>query len=361
MSKKKIAFFQEDLGPGGIQKSLFNLLRNLDYNRVDVTLFLFEEGCFYEGELPKALQVIVLPKPPSFYRFLPFDLARRLWKMDWAKYGPFDLVADFNSYQFSCASGALGVPAKKRVLWIHNNVEIKLRNEWKYRVLWYFFHGKQKYFDAFIPCSAALIEPFMRVSAQKKEYCVIANYIDVEEIKRKQLEESALPKDFDPDAVNFTALGRLCHQKGYDIMIRIFAAACSERDDLHLYIIGDGPDREVLAEQAEREAPGKIHFLGAKSNPYAVMSRMDAFLSTSRYEGQPLNIEEARVIGLPLYCSKNLEAYSQGLTGFSEEELIRIISCAEKQPKQPDDLHEYNQRILDSIYNLADIQETRKP
>ena len=45
MDKKRIAFFQEDLGPGGIQKSLFNLLRNLDYDRVDAELFgLFSEN-----------------------------------------------------------------------------------------------------------------------------------------------------------------------------------------------------------------------------------------------------------------------------------------------------------------------------
>ncbi|MBR0392822.1 MAG: glycosyltransferase [Oscillospiraceae bacterium] len=355
MSRKRIAFFQEDLGPGGIQKSLFNLLRNLDYSRVDATLFLFEEGCFFEGELPPELQIRVLPKPPSFCRFLPFDFAEKLWKVNWEQYGEFDLAADFNSYQFSCAAGTLGVKAGKRVLWIHNDVEIKLRNEWKYRVLWHFFHGKQKRFDAFIPCSAALIEPFKRASGQtEKEYRVIANYIDVSEIRRKQTEEAELPECFHPDAVNFTALGRLCHQKGYDIMIRLFAAACRDRKDLHLYIIGDGPDREALEAQAEREAAGQIHFLGARSNPYAVMSRMDAFLSTSRYEGQPLNIEEARVIGLPLYCSKNLEAYSEGLTGFNEDELIRAISRAQKQPKQPDDLLDYNRRILESIYRLAE-------
>ncbi len=355
MTKKRIAFFQEDLGPGGIQKSLFNLLRNLDYDRVDVTLFLFEEGCFFEGELPRELRICVLPKPPSSFRFIPFNHARKLWRVNWEQYGKFDLAADFNSYQFSCAAGALGVQADRRVLWIHNNVEIKLQNEWKYRILWHFFYDKQKYFDVFIPCSAALIEPFKRASGQtEKEYRVIANYIDVSEIRRKQAEEAVLPQEFDPNAVNFTALGRLCHQKGYDIMIRVFAAACRERNDLHLYIIGDGPDREALEGQAEREAPGKIHFLGAKNNPYALMNRMDAFLSTSRYEGQPLNIEEARVIGLPLYCSNNLEAYSEGLAGLEEENLICAIAHAEKQPKQPDDLLEYNQKILKSIYALAE-------
>ena len=51
--KKRIAFFQDNLSAGGIQKSLFNLLRNLDYDRVDVTLFLFQEGCFFTGSLPE--------------------------------------------------------------------------------------------------------------------------------------------------------------------------------------------------------------------------------------------------------------------------------------------------------------------
>ena len=79
---------------------------------------------------------------------------------------------------------------------------------------------------------------------------------------------------------------------------------------------------------------------------------MDAFLSTSRYEGQPLNIEEARAIGLPLYCTKNLEQYSEGLQGYEPEELLQAIVNAKKQPKKPDDLEEYNREILEKIYNL---------
>ena len=348
--KKRIAFFQDDLlGPGGIQKSLFNLLHNLDYDQVDVTLFLFEEGCYFPGGLPKELTVVIAPKPPRVCSFMPFDMARRFWKHDWEQYGEFDLAADFNSYQFACAAGALGVQAEKRVMWIHNNVEIKLENEWKYRVLWHFFKGKLHRFDGFVPCSPALKEPFRRLSGcRDAEFRVIANYI-----RRKQAEDPAvLPAD--GDAVNFVALGRLCHQKGYDIMIPLFARCCRERDDLALYIIGDGPDRETLAQLAEREAPGKIHLLGQQSNPYAIMDRMDAFLSTSRYEGQPLNIEEAKAIGLPVYCTKNLEQYTEAVHGLEEAELRQAILTAEKQPKHPDDLEEYNRIILESIYALAE-------
>ena len=353
MNKKKIAFFQEDLGPGGIQKSLFNLLRNLDYDRADAELFLFEEGCFFEGRLPDALKVHVLPPPPRAYSFMPFRTAQKLWKVDWEQYGEYDLAADFNSYQFACAAGTLGVRAKKRVMWIHNNVEIKQANEWKYRVLWHYFRGKFPLYDGFVPCSPALWEPFARLSGRSDaEHRVIANYIDVAEIRRKETEAANLPQGLEK-TVNFAALGKLCHQKGYDLMIPLFAACCREREDLRLFIIGDGPDRTALEQLAQQEAPGRIIFLGARPNPYAVLSRMDAFLSTSRYEGQPLNIEEARVVGLPIYCSKNLEQYSEGLQGMEEAELKTAICTAQKAPKHPDDLTEYNNRVLESIYALC--------
>ena len=358
MRKKRIAFFQEDLGPGGIQKSLFNLLRNLDYGRVDAELFLFEEGCFYEGGLPQELTVHVLKRPPRICSFLPFETAEKLWHPDWEQYGEYDLAADFNSYQFSCAAGALGVKAKKRVMWIHNNVEIKQRNEWKYRVLWYFFKGKFSRFDGFVPCSPALEEPFRRLSGQTSaEYRVIANYIDVSEIRRKQREPLAekLIAEIDENQVNFVALGRLSHQKGYDIMIPLFARCCRERDDLHLFIMGDGPERETLQQLIAQEAPGRIHLLGQQSNPYAIMNRMDAFFSTSRYEGQPLNIEEAKVIGLPIYCTRNLEQYTEEVQGMEESELESAILRAQKVPKQPDDLEEYNRRVLERIYQLAEL------
>ena len=83
------------------------------------------------------------------------------------------------------------------------------------------------------------------------------------------------------------------------------------------------------------------------------MNRMDAFISTSRYEGQPLNIMEAMVVGLPLYCSKNLENYTEGLEG--REDISKALIDARKEEKRPDNLEAYNKRILNNIAKLADF------
>ncbi len=349
---KKIAIFQSELGVGGIQKSLVNLLRAIDYDRVQVDLYLSKDERFWQIEFPEKLNIYYLKPTPRICSFIPFDMAKRVLRYDFSPGVEYDLAIDFNSYQCSCAVGALTVPAKYRVMWIHNDVRVKLANEWKYRILWFFFRQKFRYYDEFVPVSRALIEPFMEMSGVRDgKYRVIQNVINVAEIHEKERED---PPDLELDGncMNFVALGRLCHQKGYDIMLGDFAAACRRRDDLRLYIIGDGPDEAALKAQAAQLGIGdKVCFLGRRSNPYCYMARMDAFISTSRYEGQPLNIMEAMAVGLPLYCTKNLESYTEGLKGC--ENMAEALAAAQKQEKKPDDLIEYNQKILNSIYELA--------
>lgn len=350
--KKKIALFQNDLGVGGIQKSLVNLLQNFDYERFDVDLYLSERSDFWDVTFPAGVTVRYLEPVPRLWSFLPFDLGSKAVRFSFPAGLRYDLAADFNSYQFSCAAACLQAPARRRVMWIHNDVGVKYRNEWKYRVLWRAFRGKLRHFDGFVPVSRALIAPFERLSGvTDKPFTVIPNYIDVKQIRQKAAEEPA-GLSLSADCLNFVALGRLCHQKGYDLMLEAFAAACRTRRDLRLYILGDGPDRQALEQQAkDLGLDGKAIFLGNQPNPYAYMARMDAFVSTSRYEGQPLNIMEARAVGLPLYCTKNLEAYSEDLRGYAD--IAAALAGARKEPKRPDGLEAYNRKILDAVAALA--------
>ena len=348
----RLAFFQNDLDMGGIQRSLVNLLRNLDYSRFSVDLYLAEKTEFWTCDFPKDLTIRYLKPVPRHCSFLPFEAALRRIRFDFPPGVTYDLAVDFNSYQCACAVGALTVPARRRVMWIHNDVRVKLQNEWKYRLLWRLFRGKFRYFDGFVPVSEALIEPFQTVSGVRdKPFTVIQNYIDVGEIRRKMAEE---PEDLELDegCLNLVTLGRLCHQKGYDIMLKIFAEAHKKRPDLRLYLIGDGPERAALESLADDlDVYEEVVFLGSRPNPFCYMARMDGFVSTSRYEGQPLNLMEAMAVGLPLYCSKNLEKYTEGLRGY--EDLTSALVSAQKQEKHPDDLAAYNRRILEELAALA--------
>ena len=350
---KRIAFFQDNLDVGGIQKSIMNLLMNFDYAHYEVDLYLSESKRFWDVSFPPQLHIKYLRPIPRIFSFMPFDAARKLISLDFSDVKePYDVAIDFNSYQFSCALGALTVPAKRRVMWIHNNVSVKLENEWKYRVLWHNFKDKFKYYDEFVGVSKGVIGPFQECSAMyDKPFTVIQNTIDTGEIYRGAAEET----DFtvDPDKLNLVAIGRLCHQKGYDIMLEQMQRLVELRQDVHLYIIGDGDKRLML--EYQRDSLGLtdyVTFLGQKKNPFVYMDKMDAFVSTSRYEGQPLNVMEAKALGLPLYCTKNLEIYSEGLKGY--EDIVQALAAAKKTEKQRDDLREYNAEIIRRIGRLAD-------
>lgn len=374
---KRIAVFQQDLGIGGIQKSLRNLLNRPELSELSVDLFLFQKGNGWGREaaalFPSNVHVYYLPPAPPVCKYIPFDMAlSRLIPILTASFPAgvsYDAAIDFNSYQPECAAGAICIPAERRVAWVHNDVEIKLKNEWKYRVLHRFFQGKFKYFDHYVCVSEGIVPPFRRANGKYLNpdagISVIPNVIDTAEIFSAVKEPLTEPLP-DPGCMNFVALGRLCHQKGYDLLLSAFqkaqklrlarTAAEPERyPPLRLYLIGDGPDREKLKKQAasldllEPDRP-QVFFLGSRANPFSIMNRMDAFVSTSRYEGQGMNILEAKAVGLPVYCTKNLEPYVDGLTGY--EDITAVLAFAEKQPHSPDPLCAYNQSILSSFLNL---------
>lgn len=350
---KRIAFFQDNLDVGGIQKSIINLLRGFDYERYEVDLYLSEKKSFWNAELPEKLHVRYLRPIPRVFSFLPFDVGRKLVSLDFSDVTePYDLAIDYNSYQFSCALGALTVPAKRRVMWVHNDVLIKLENEWKYQILWNFFKDKFKYYDGFVGVSKGVIEPFKEASGMyDKEYTVIPNSIDTAEIFEKVNEST----DFsvDEDKLNFVALGRLCHQKAYDVMLDEFARLVRMRDDVHLYIIGDGDKRLML--EYQRDSLGLtdyVTFLGQKTNPFVYLEKMDALVSTSRYEGQGMNFMEARALGLPQICPHHLEQYCEGLVGV--DDIAEAMARTVRREKHRDDLREYNEAIRERVQRLAE-------
>lgn len=348
---KKIAFFQSDLNVGGIQKSIITLLNNLDDSLYEVDLFLFSEADFFEKHLPENVRIIRMKPFPKYTKLFPFSLVRKLYGKTFASHGQtYDVAVDFNSYWHECSVGAVSVPAKKRVMWIHNDVEKKLAEDPKYRMLWRAFKTKFRYFDEFAAVSAGIIPGFRRAADVHSQKIVpIPNFIDTTEIFEKSRETIHL--EVDPTKVNLISVGRLCHQKGYDLLIDAYAKVLSQRKDLHLYLIGDGPDRKELEQQITRLGIGEhITLLGNQPNPFPYEKRMDAFVLTSRYEGQGIVLWEAKCLGLQILMTKNLEKYNKGIAGCSD--ITEAMLHVQKQVKKEDPLEEYNADIRSAVEGL---------
>lgn len=348
---KKIAIFQRDMSIGGIQRSLLNMLTNMDLSCYEVDLFLFAEPEICDIEELQNVNLHILR--PLFYlnRIIRFDVLKKMLTYDLPD-KEYDLAIDFNSYSNECALCTLEVNAKKRIMWIHNDVKIEHKNSQKYRILWSRFKNKFRYFDEFVAVSHGIVEPFREMTGiQDKKITVIPNSINTLQLIQKSREEI----DFrvEPDITNFIFVGRFNHQKGIDILLDYFARAVEKRHDIHLYLLGSGPEELKISQQIETQNLGDfVTILDAVENPYPYMAQMDALVLTSRHEGQGMVLWEAKALGLDLIFEKHLEKYNEVLEGCSDIE--NAIINQKKHVKQLDSLDYYNLKIKNSLYDLFD-------
>lgn len=344
---KKIAIFQDNLGLGGIQRSLINLLNNIDCTKYHIDLYLFSHEEFFDVELPKEVNLIYKKVFFKGNKFVPFSIIKKLYKNDIKE--SYDVAIDFNSYKQETAFYAATVKAKKRYILIHNDIVLKQKNEWKYKVLFNLFKSKYQYFDAYIGVSRGALNSLNIALGKKKQAgFVLPNIIDTKEIKKKMTEKT----DYKVDSsyYNLVTMGRLCHQKGFDILIDMIAKV--KRKDLRLYIIGNGPDEVKLAKRIHKhKLEDKVFLLGAHKNPFPIMAKMDGFILTSRYEGQGMVILEAKSVGLKLFISKHLEKYNEGIKG--HKNLIKEIEKAKRTSKSFDSLKAYNENILSQFDKIV--------
>jgi glycosyltransferase involved in cell wall biosynthesis len=343
----RIAVFQSDLNCGGIQKALLNLLNHLDPEKYDIDLFLYRRGNFFGYRFGENVHPVFLNRAFPLLKYLPFPLAFSLYKPPVDLNREYDAAVDFNGFWHECAIGALKVRAKKRILWLHSDVEGKLRCEPRYRAAWVLGRAKYRRFSELAAVSQGVKDSFLRRAGRAGwKITVVQNTIDTDEIQWKAQQPCGLRVD--PARYNFVSVGRLSREKGYDILLKEFARAAARRNSLSLYLIGGGPEEAALKRQAESLGlKGRIVFLGSRPNPFPFEKQMDGFVLASRYEGQGLVLREAQALGLAIVIPKSLESCNPDLAG--AENLADAMCAAVKKEKVPRDFTEYNAEILRRI------------
>jgi len=102
------------------------------------------------------------------------------------------------------------------------------------------------------------------------------------------------------DSQIILGVGRLDPAKGFDRLVEAFARIANGHPRWKLVIVGDGPQRRVLALEAVRHGLGaRVELPGRVPDPADWYDRATLFALPSRYEGFPNALLEAMAHGLP--------------------------------------------------------------
>ncbi len=129
-------------------------------------------------------------------------------------------------------------------------------------------------------------------------------------------------------------VGRLIPRKGTDYLARIAPQVLKNHTDWKWYVLGDGEDREMLLRTArENGLEERLLLPGTVSDVDRYLERARLFVMTSRQEGLPMCLLEAKTNRLPCVSfdirTGPGEIISEGVNGY----LIPPFDCEEMEKK----------------------------
>ena len=334
--KKKVLFLLEAFDKGGIEKVTLDIVNNLDPEKYDITVQTFWYGGHCQNQVKSHIKVI-----PFFFRryvrgiirliaYLPPKLLYQLFV-----HGKYDIeIACSDGGAAKVISGSTN-PHSRKICWVHMDV-VERGSKLKEFVDAKTANRIYSRFDLIVPVSEACKIKFETKFGCNYPIQVVRNPMPVADILRKS---NAFQPDFSRRETTFVCIGRLVEQKGFDRLIHVaYDLKTKLSRPFHIYIIGDGPERETLETTiSDLDLNNEITMLGFKDNPYPYLKQADWFLLPSRDEAFPLVVGESLIVGTPViatdcsgvrewlkndYYGKVLSNSSKGILSGMEQVLI---------------------------------------
>lgn len=296
---KKILFMIPDLAGGGAEKVLVNLVNNMDRKKFDITVkTLFDVGVNRDKLLPHIKREYCIKRQfrgnsKFFLLFKPKTLYKRFVKEH------YDIVVSYLEGPTARIVSGCNDKETKLVSWIHCRMENERVASVGFRN---FKEAKSCYnkFDYTACVSKWVKDYFTKVFSFQKSVGVLYNTIETDEILEKskeKLEDIYLADD----CYNICSVGRLIDIKGFDRLINIHKRLLSEGINNHIYIFGDGKDKNRLENLVrEHNVITTFTFMGYTLNPYKYVSNMDLYICSSYSEGFSTSVTEALIVGTPV-------------------------------------------------------------
>ena len=411
-NKENILMYPGGMKNNGITTAALNLLQNIDYDTYDVTIFINNTS---DKEILTNLKEvnenvrIILRKGPVLttlsekYRdafvknrglnnflekILYTDSAYQRESRKIFGNSKFDYVIDYSGYSMFWPKILLGTEAKRRIIYLHSDIKSDMQRTVAGRRPHYLnlkgaislYHK----FDKLVSVSEVTKEVNVKnvgYATSKNKFTSAMNLINLDKIDNLVNDNSDYFQqngkevlgvirnnkietvEFNDNNYNIMAMGRLSPEKGFDILIKAFAEVVEKHPNTKLYILGDGPLRNLLENLIEKlNLEDSVYLVGQKSNPFNIMKRSDLFVLSSHYEGQSMVLLEALTLNTNVLASDipaNRYVLKYGDYGMLAENspenigagIIRFIEN-ERPEYEKFEAKEYNEKAINEFYGL---------
>ncbi len=319
------------LQPNGITSSALSLLRTIDHDRYDVSVSFPQPGRAEEGSvamLDPRVRLFPQPAQVTGSKIRVRALARfngrsgrrrqllakgypRLMRQEWTRsFGAarFERVVDFSGYEPYWIKLLAARTSGEFAIWLHNEIAAEMTNPDRPPRLRSRISAAVALYrsaDHLVSVSERLAElnrTQLAEWAPPDRFTHARNTIDAERVHRLAADpEAAAAVPPAPGVRTFVTAGRLSPAKNHLRLIEAFRAVHEQDAATRLVILGDGPLMpELQAAVADHRLAAAVLLPGYRANPYPVMARADCFVLSSDYEGQPMVLLEALVLGRPI-------------------------------------------------------------
>lgn len=301
-AKIKILFFIFDLGGGGAEKVLVNLVNNLPKEKYEITIGTIFGG----GQNAMRLNPNIKYKP--FFKCIPFGGITKFFKIFSPSFLHKILIKEKYDYEIAflqhTPTRIIGGGRKqeyniKRFAFIHTVVKSKNQFISSYKSekeLSKIYNSYDKL--AFV--SEEALQSFSSMYDVATPKYVVHNVNEFEKIKILSTENMKLK--LNREKINIISIGRLAPEKGFIRLIESCVFLINNNiENWHLYILGEGNLRNELEKMiTDKNLTQNISLLGYHPNPYNYLSKMDFYVCSSFDEGYSTAATEAIYLGIPI-------------------------------------------------------------
>lgn len=330
---KSVLIVYGTMSIGGSTTSLLSLLQYFDRSKYEVDLALANNNGELQSMLPKGLNTLpaLMPenlqqlKQKSLRSIVEYCKAKMYAKKSCNSKNIMGQIMSYENVRLSRSLTkkydiAISFIENYPLVYVANNVVADKKITWihvDYKAAGFIPRFDEKCFSKFDKivlvsdeCKKTFDSEFPKLSEKSM---VIENILTAATVNK--LAEQNTNIKVSEENLNIVTVCRISFaHKGLDRVVNAFNKLKQQniRHTLKWYVIGDGVDYNEMARRVkEYNLEDTIFLLGAKTRPLPYVKMMDVFLLPSRYEGKPMAVTEAQMLGIPPVVTNYASAAGQ--------------------------------------------------